>query len=74
MKAIKLADWQEKNKKTEHWVTVEPCLICGTVKEGYYARYGTSGVCSRACMVEQDKLPKYPDHPERSDDDTTDST
>lgn len=67
MKAIKLADWQEKNKKTEQWVTIEPCLICGTVKEGYYARYGTSGVCSRACMVEQDKLPKYPDHPERKE-------
>ena len=64
MKAIKLADWQEKNKKTEHWVTVEPCLICGTVKEGNYATYGDGGVCSRKCMLLQDQKPKYPEHTE----------
>ena len=70
MKAIKLADWQQKNRKEEQWVTVKPCLICGTVKEGYYARFEDGGVCSRTCMLEQDKKPKYPDHPERNYDAT----
>ena len=54
MKAIKLTDWQQKNKKPEQWVIVKPCLICGTTKEGYYARYGDSGVCSRDCMQRKD--------------------
>ena len=54
MKAIKLTDWQQKNKKPEQWVIVKPCLICGTTKAGYYARYGDSGVCSRDCMQRKD--------------------
>lgn len=75
MKAIKLADWQQKNKKEEQWCVFKPCCVCNKpILEGFYARYGDGGVCSKTCMVAQDKLPKYPDHPERSDDDTTDST
>jgi len=39
----------------------EPCCECGKViEEGYYARYGNGGVCSKTCMQEKDKKPRYP--------------
>lgn len=45
------------------------CMICGKDAEGFYANYGNigdppKGACSKTCMLEQDKKPRYPGHSE----------
>lgn len=75
MKAIKLADWQEKKKAEADKLTFTPCCVCGkAIGEGFYGRWSTGGTCSKTCEKVQETLPKYPDHPERSDHDSQDST
>lgn len=36
------------------------CMVCDKSIEGFYARYGDSGVCSGKCMKVQDQKPRYP--------------
>lgn len=38
------------------------CMVCDKSIEGFYARYGDSGVCSGKCMRVQDQKPRYPGH------------
>lgn len=59
-----IPDYRPKKKEEEKFqLDLKPCLHCGkAIKEGYYARYCDKGVCSRVCMFEQDKKPKYPGH------------
>lgn len=40
------------------------CMICDKSVEGFYARFGDSGVCSGKCMKVQDQKPRYPGHSE----------
>lgn len=39
------------------------CMVCNVRVEGFYARFGDGGTCSKKCMKVQDEKPKYPDHP-----------
>ncbi len=55
----------QKAKKTEEmWIHQPVCLVCKRNCEGYYARYGESGVCGSACMRIQAKVYPYPGHSE----------
>jgi len=38
------------------------CIVCDKPVEGYYARFGEKGTCSKTCMRVQDTLPRYPGH------------
>lgn len=62
-----IPDYTPKSERKEQVVQLEfqPCIHCGKkIGDGYYARYNSSGVCSKKCMIEQDKKPKYPGHTE----------
>ena len=52
----------KKRVVTENTIPpLPPCLNCNNnITDGFYARYSDGGVCSRTCMKEQDKKPKYP--------------
>lgn len=55
----------KKKEQVEIKLDLRPCLMCNKqITDGYYARYGESGTCSKKCMIEQDKKPKYPGHTE----------
>jgi hypothetical protein len=61
--AVKLSDWQEKNKpkkEEEAWVKLKPCCNCGKeITDGYYGRFQEGGVCSKACNAIENAKPKY---------------
>lgn len=59
-------DYSPKKKvEQEVKLDLKPCLHCGKeIGDGYYARYNDSGVCSKKCMLEHDKKPKYPNYEE----------
>lgn len=59
-------DYSPKKVKVEELsVPLSPCCNCGKeIEKGYYSRHGNGGTCSRPCMIEQDKKPKYPGHTE----------
>lgn len=55
----------KKPKEEEVKLDLKPCLNCGkAISDGYYSRHGDGGTCSKKCMLEQDKKPKYPGHTE----------
>ena len=55
----------QKAKKTEElWIHQPVCMVCKRNCEGYYARYGESGVCGSACMRIQAKVYPYPGYSE----------
>lgn len=61
MKAIKLADWQQKNKKEEQQCVFKPCCVCNKpILEGYYGAWGDGGTCSKKCELVQETKPRYP--------------
>ena len=54
-------DPRKKKPESNEEVPLEPCLHCGEeVKDGYYSRHQDRGTCSKECMLEQDKKPKFP--------------
>ena len=55
---------QKAKKVEELWIKQPVCMVCKRNCEGYYARYGESGVCGSACMRIQAKVYAYPDHSE----------
>ena len=56
--AKKLHEAQAEHRDS---VALSPCLVCGTeIDKGYYSRHGEGGVCSKVCMVEQEKKPRFP--------------
>lgn len=62
---MKLHEWQRKGRSSESDTTAKEsidlnCMVCSKAIEGYYARFGESGVCSGTCMKVQDQKPKYP--------------
>lgn len=63
-----LRDLQAKKQKAveEMWIKQPVCIVCKRNCEGYYARYGESGVCGSACMRIQAKVYAYPGHTEES--------
>lgn len=38
------------------------CMTCNKPIEGFYARFGNTGTCSRMCMEVENKKPKYGEH------------
>ena len=59
-------DLQTKKKEMtdEAWIHQPVCMVCKKEMQGYYARFGESGVCNSACMKVQDKVYRYPGHSE----------
>lgn len=57
-------DLQAKKEKAveERWLPQLFCMVCTKEIEGYYARYGNTGVCGRACMTHQETLDRFPGH------------
>lgn len=52
---------QKREKEKEVHLDFQPCCECGkAIEEGYYARYGNGGVCSKTCMQAKEKKPRYP--------------
>ena len=45
-------------------VLLYKCMTCYKPIEGFYARFGNTGTCSRMCMLVENKKPKYPGHEE----------
>lgn len=62
-----LRDLQDKRKAQveEAWIHQPVCMVCNKSVEGFYARFGTIGVCNRECMKVQDAKPKYEQHTEK---------
>lgn len=61
----KLADLKPPEKEEGAALTLYPCIVCQKpIGEGYYSTHGDRGACSRKCMLEADKIPKYPGHEE----------
>jgi hypothetical protein len=62
---ISPVDYTPRNQpKKEEKLDFDPCLVCGKkIEDGYYARFGNSGTCSKTCMKVQDGIEKYPGHP-----------
>lgn len=53
----------EKTKEKEIGLSFKPCLVCTKqIFEGYYARWGDAGVCSKTCNDTQSLKPLYPLH------------
>lgn len=59
MRSQKLSDVQEEYRASTPALV---CMICSKKIEGFYARFGNEGTCSRKCMKVQDSKPLYPDH------------
>lgn len=59
-KSHNLREMQDEYKES----IVGLCLVCEKACQGWYARYDKAGVCSKKCMLEQDKKPKYPGYTE----------
>ena len=57
---------QKAKKVEELWIKQPVCMVCNRNCEGYYARYGESGVCGSACMRIQAKVYRWPEHTEES--------
>jgi hypothetical protein len=58
---------QQKAKKVDElWIHQPVCMVCKKPTEGYYARYGESGVCGSACMRIQAKVYRFGEHTEEA--------
>jgi len=58
-------DYTPKSERKEQEITLsfKPCIICNKqIEEGYYARWGNGGVCSKTCNEAQSLKPLYPEH------------
>ena len=42
------------------------CMVCQKSCEGWYSQHEGGGTCSKTCMIEQDKKPKYGEHTEEA--------
>lgn len=61
----KTVDYTPRSEKKEQEVILsfKPCIVCSKqIGEGYYARWGNGGVCSKTCNEIQSLKPLYPEH------------
>ena len=57
----------EAQKEHRDSVKLLPCLACNKkIEDGYYARFGDGGVCSKTCMNVQAKKPRFPEYSEEN--------